>query len=254
MEFCINNTTSAATGYSPFFAERGDHPLTPVDYCLLRGATKLQGKGVKSKAVHAANELSRELGMRTDARGREYLEHVVAVHQHVRDTLCHTRMNMANQADRRRRTVNLKIGTKVYVDSTGINLDIYSERPSKKLNPLYCGPFEILDRVGPVSYLLKLPASHPNLHPIFHISKLRSISDSEFRGLRRTKLPTIPDQEYEVERILDNRFVRQKEQFLVKWKHYPETDSTWEPADNLRNSKATVNAFRRQQEANSMDT
>ena len=143
MEFCINNTTSAATGYSPFFAERGDHPLTPVDYCLLRGANKLQGKGLKSKAVQAANELSKELGMRTDARGREYLEHVVAVHQHVRDTLCHTRMSMMNQADRRRRTVNLKIGTKVYVDSTGINLDIYSERPSKKLNPLYCGPFWI---------------------------------------------------------------------------------------------------------------
>ena len=113
--------------------------------------------------------------------------------------------------------------------------------------------FEILERVGPVSYLLKLPASHKNLHPVFHISKLRPISDSGFRGLRRTKLPTIPDQEYEVERILDNRFKRDKEQFLVKWKYYPETDSTWEPIENLKNSKAIVNAFRREQDASSYD-
>ena len=160
---------------------------------------------------------------------------------------------MTTQADRRRRTKNLRPGDQVYLDSTGINLDIYSERPSKKLNPLYCGPFEILERVGPVSYLLKLPASHKNLHPVFHISKLRPISDSGFRGLRRTKLPTIPDQEYEVERILDNRFKRDKEQFLVKWKYYPETDSTWEPIENLKNSKAIVNAFRREQDASSYD-
>ena len=91
------------------------------------------------------------------------------------------------------------------------------------------------------------------MHPVFHISKLRPISDSGFRGLRRTKLPTIPDQEYEVERILDNRFKRDKEQFLVKWKYYPETDSTWEPIENLKNSKAIVNAFRREQDASSYD-
>ena len=253
VEFNLNNTVSTATGYTPFFAERGDHPLTPVDYCLLKGVAKLHGKGAKSKAVQAATELSKQMGMRTDHRGREYLEHVVSAHQHVRDTLAETRMRMTTQADRRRRTKNLRPGDQVYLDSTGINLDIYSERPSKKLNPLYCGPFEILERVGPVSYLLKLPASHKNLHPVFHISKLRPISDSGFRGLRRTKLPTIPDQEYEVERILDNRFKRDKEQFLVKWKYYPETDSTWEPIENLKNSKAIVNAFRREQDASSYD-
>ena len=127
--------------------------------------------------MQAATELSKQMGMRTDHRGREYLEHVVSAHQHVRDTLAETRMRMTTQADRRRRTKNLRPGDQVYLDSTGINLDIYSERPSKKLNPLYCGPFEILERVGPVSYLLKLPASHKNLHPVFHISKLRPISD-----------------------------------------------------------------------------
>ena len=41
-----------------------------------------------------------------------------------------------------------------------------------KLAPMYCGPFEILSRVGPVAYQL---AFHPNLkiHNVFHISILK---------------------------------------------------------------------------------
>ena len=41
-----------------------------------------------------------------------------------------------------------------------------------KLVPRYCGPFEILSRVGQVAYQLVLP---PNLkvHNVFHISVLK---------------------------------------------------------------------------------
>ena len=42
-----------------------------------------------------------------------------------------------------------------------------------KLNPRYIGPFEILTRIGPIAYKLHLPQELNNVHPTFHVSKLK---------------------------------------------------------------------------------
>jgi hypothetical protein len=41
-----------------------------------------------------------------------------------------------------------------------------------KLAARLCGPFEILDRIGPVAYILALPTSM-NVHNVFHVSLLK---------------------------------------------------------------------------------
>jgi hypothetical protein len=35
-----------------------------------------------------------------------------------------------------------------------------------------CGPFEILDRIGPIEYMLSFPSSM-NVHNVFHVSLLK---------------------------------------------------------------------------------
>ena len=42
-----------------------------------------------------------------------------------------------------------------------------------KLSSRYIGPFEVLKRVGTVSYWLKLPPSLSSVHAVFHVSMLR---------------------------------------------------------------------------------
>jgi hypothetical protein len=41
-----------------------------------------------------------------------------------------------------------------------------------KLAPQYCGPFEVLDRVGPIAYRLALPPIVKS-HNVFHVSLLK---------------------------------------------------------------------------------
>ncbi|GKC95607.1 hypothetical protein Tco_1161049 [Tanacetum coccineum] len=42
-----------------------------------------------------------------------------------------------------------------------------------KLSPRYVGPFEIVERVGPVAYRLRLPHELVGVHNTFHVSNLK---------------------------------------------------------------------------------
>ncbi|GJU94736.1 putative reverse transcriptase domain-containing protein [Tanacetum coccineum] len=59
-----------------------------------------------------------------------------------------------------------------------------------KLSPRFIGPFEILDRVGEVSYRLALPPQLSHVHNVFHVSLLRECLKSildVLTGVRRNK-------------------------------------------------------------------
>jgi hypothetical protein len=53
----------------------------------------------------------------------------------------------------------------------------------------------------------------------------------------------LSENEYYVEKILDKKIEDGEVRYLVKWENYPDEDSTWEPVENLSNSKHLIEDF-----------
>ena len=74
-------------------------------------------------------------------------------------------------ADKGRNHREFKVGDHVF-------LKVKSNRSSlklghcSKLEARFCGPFEILERIGPIAYMMALPASM-YIHNVFHVSLLK---------------------------------------------------------------------------------
>jgi hypothetical protein len=48
---------------------------------------------------------------------------------------------------------------------------------------------------------------------------------------------------YEVEKIINCKYIRNKKYYLIKWLCYPINQSTWEPKSNLENLEYMINDF-----------
>jgi Chromo (CHRromatin Organisation MOdifier) domain len=97
--------------------------------------------------------------------------------------------------------------------------------------------FRIRKRVSPVAYQLILPASW-GIHNVFHASLLHPYHETKEKGPNFAQpLPELieGEEEYKVEAIRNHRRQGQSKQlhYLIKWKGYPESDNTWEPADQV---------------------
>ena len=117
--------------------------------------------------------------------------------------------------------------------------------PSKKLSHKRLGPYMVEKRVGDLDYRLKLPPLVP-VHPVFHVSLLSPYATSSIPGRKHPEPPPVEvegEEEYEVERILDSRIFRRGLQYLVKWKGYDDSQTTWEPARNLTHAPDLVQDF-----------
>ena len=109
-----------------------------------------------------------------------------------------------------------------------------------KLNPKYIGPFEVLERIGPVAYKLALPPSLAGVHDVFHVSLLKKcLSDRD--AIVNTRQPELQANLTYAERpirILDrkDKELRTKTIKYVKvlWNDQSEKEATWKLEDTMR--------------------
>ena len=130
--------------------------------------------------------------------------------QIVRDRLKIARDRQKNYADKRRRDLQFKVGDRVLIKVSPWKGVLRFGRRGK-LRPRYIGPYEIIARMGPVAYKLKLPPELSRIHDTFHVSMLRKYIPDPSHVLREQPVQVKENLTYEETPV---QIVDHKEQVL----------------------------------------
>ncbi|GJV88579.1 putative reverse transcriptase domain-containing protein [Tanacetum coccineum] len=90
----------------------------------------------------------------------------------IKERLKAARDRQKSYADNRRKPLEFEVGDKVLLKVSPWKGAIRFRRKGK-LAPRYVRPFEILERIGPVAYRLRLPQELSSVHDTFHVSNLK---------------------------------------------------------------------------------
>ena len=75
-------------------------------------------------------------------------------------------------SDLKRRDIEYEVGDKVFLKVSPWR-KILRFGKKGKLSPRFIGPYEILERIGPMAYRLALPLELTKLHNVFHVLMLQ---------------------------------------------------------------------------------
>ena len=138
---------------------------------------------------------------------------------------------MKQQADQHRSERSFEVGDCVF-----LRLQPYKQmflkqaKKDNKLSPKYYGPYKVLQNIGTMAYKLELPASS-RVHPVFHVSCLKKVIGDKIPV--QTTFSELDEEGkiiLEPEAIMDTRILqlRNRSEYLIKWRKLPAEDSTWE--------------------------
>lgn len=146
-------------------------------------------------------------------------------------------VRMKSYADSKRSERVFQKGDLVYLKLQPYRQVTVAIRKNLKLSAKYFGPYEVIEKIGPVAYRLALPATS-RIHPVFHVSQLKkAVGQLKVQH----QLPPVNDQgiiDLSPLRKLDTRSIlRDKKvvyQQLIQWKGCGIDEATWEDEDLLQ--------------------
>ena len=213
-EFAINSREHSATHQSPFFMLYGYHPTFQVS---VPSPSQIPAADERLIALKEVQEDTRgALELAAERMKRHFDQHVQKAPEYAP-------------------------GDKVWIDARNLAIS----QPSRKLTHKRLGPYEIVRRIGPLDYEVRIPRAW-KIHPVFHVELLKSHPKDQIPGRAPANPPPVEidgEEEFEVAEVLDARIRRRKVEYLVRWKGYDDANNTWEPEGNLENAQEKVQDF-----------
>nr|GEW41643.1 putative reverse transcriptase domain-containing protein [Tanacetum cinerariifolium] len=158
--------------------------------------------------------------------------------KHCMERLKVARDRQKSYADKRRKPLEFSVGDKVLLKvSPKKGVVRFGKR--SKLSPRYVGPFEIVERIGPVAYRLHLPQELVGVHDTFHVLNLKKcLADVNLHvPLDEVKVDDKLQFVEEPIEILDRGVKKLKRRWIpivkVRWNSQRAPEFTWEREDEM---------------------
>ncbi|KAL4581633.1 hypothetical protein LXL04_006159 [Taraxacum kok-saghyz] len=136
----------------------------------------------------------------------------------LKEALTRSRQQMTKQANKHRLDKEFKVGDLA--------------RATQKLSKRFFGPYQIIERIGKVTYRLALPPNS-RIHNVFHVSLLKESHTGETTSdFPEDWVLDLPDQQLYPEQVLDSR--NNEQDILVKWVNNDIYTATWESAADIQ--------------------
>ncbi|GJY78095.1 putative reverse transcriptase domain-containing protein [Tanacetum coccineum] len=157
----------------------------------------------------------------------------------IKDKLKAARDRQMSYADNRRKPLEFELGDRVMIKVSPWKGVIRFGKKGK-LAPRYVGPFDILERVGPVAYQLRLPEELSGVHDTFHVSNLKKclayaslrvpLDEIKVDKTLRILLRTVEIMDRKIKSLKRSRISLVK----VRWNSKRGPEFTWEHEDYMK--------------------
>lgn len=235
-----NTAVHRSTGYSPNFLLHGFQPREPEHL--------LSNTPVSISRTNEGN---------IDAE--EFAEGMRALTDLARNAIHLAQSRQRADYNRGRSNEEFEEGDLVLINPHSMDLTRDISGKGKKLLPRYDGPFEIIQKLSPVTYRLRIPASY-KIHPVISIAHLvlyrsspEEFGPRETKSMNRADFADLP--EFEVNEIINERIRsdgrKRYKEYLVRFEGFGSEADEWLNERQLTNAPDAIRIWKMKQPSNS---
>ncbi len=190
----------------------------------------------------------------TEQRAADIAEEFEYTQTRAKEALYLSQAHQQRAYNKGRLTAEFEEGDLVVLNPHSLELLRNEKGRGKKLLMKYDGPFEVIRKLSPVTYQIRLPASY-GMHPILNIAHLErylkspsSLGERPTRNLNRDSFDV--HEEWEVECIVNERLRksgkgRQVREFKTRFKGFGPNYDEWLTKAMLRNAPEVLSSWER---------